>query len=164
MFQHCPLGFKLRVAAMAYRAFGASIPAPVRFKSSAVPTDHSVWPDNCQCIIDIGKQSADPSQYQSVNREKWEFLGTSPPQHIELLPQNQNLCLKRSSRPKQIDQHPEDKSAQIHHQASASSDSQSIASRNGFTVGTGGLFMGSGLRNPSTGTCADRRHRAGALE
>jgi hypothetical protein len=112
-------------------------PAPVRFKSSAVPTDHSVWPDNCQCIIDIGKQSADPSQYQSVNREKWEFLGTSPPQHIELLPQNQNLCLKRSSRPKQIDQHPEDKSAQIHHQASASSDSQSIASRNGFTVGTG---------------------------
>ena len=52
-------------------------PAPVRFKSSAVPTDHSVWPDNCQCIIDIGKQSADPSQYQSVNRETWEFLGTS---------------------------------------------------------------------------------------
>jgi hypothetical protein len=29
-------------------------PAPIQSKSSAVPTDHSVWPDNCQCIIDIG--------------------------------------------------------------------------------------------------------------
>jgi hypothetical protein len=38
---------------------------------------------------------------------------TSSSQHIDLLPQHQNLCLKRNSRPKQVDDHPEDQFAQI---------------------------------------------------
>src|SRR6516225_1425394 len=65
-----------------------------------MPTDHSVWPDNCQCIVDNGKQSAGTCQYQSVNGIEGKLLGTSPTQHIELLPQHHNLGLKRSTRPK----------------------------------------------------------------
>jgi len=82
--------------------------APIRSKPSTMPTDHSVWPDNCQSIIDGGKQSVDPSQYQPVNRDE-----AQPPQHIEWLPQHHNLCLKRSTRPEKVDDHPKDRSAQL---------------------------------------------------
>jgi hypothetical protein len=71
--------------------------------------------------------------------------------------------LKRGLRPKQIDQHPEDKSAQIHHQASASSDSQSIASRNGFTVGTGPLIFSFFSTRPIADHLARRRDADGSL-
>jgi hypothetical protein len=37
----------------------------------------------------------------------------SSPQHINLLPQHQNLCLKRSTRPEKVDDHPKDQFAQI---------------------------------------------------
>jgi hypothetical protein len=44
---------------------------------------------------------------------KREPLGVSPTQHVDLLPQDQNLCLKLRSRPKQVDSHSIDQSAQI---------------------------------------------------
>ena len=53
----------------------------------------------------LGKQSADTSQYQSVNRDEGRSFGTGSPQHVDLLPQDQNFCLKRNSRPQQIDHH-----------------------------------------------------------
>ena len=88
-------------------------PTPIRSKSCTMPTDHSVWPDNCQCIIDNGKQSAGTSQYQSVNRIEGKLLGTSPTQHIELLPQHHNLRLKRSTRPEKVDNHSKKQSAPL---------------------------------------------------
>jgi hypothetical protein len=78
-----------------------------------VPTDHGVRSDDCKCIIHLGKQSADDSQYQFVNQDEGKLLGISPAQHIDLLPQHHNLYLKRNSRPQQVDHHPEDQSAQI---------------------------------------------------
>jgi hypothetical protein len=45
----------------------------------------------------LGKQAADTSQYQSVNRDEGRPFGTGSPQHIDLLPQDQNFCLKRNS-------------------------------------------------------------------
>ena len=101
-----------------------------------MPTDHGVRSDDRQCIIHLGKQSADTSQYQSVNRDEGKSLGTGSPQHIDLLPQDQNFCLKRNSRPQQIDHHPTDQSAQIQHRAAASPNSRSTASRIGFAIGT----------------------------
>jgi hypothetical protein len=62
-----------------------------------MPTDHSVRSDDRQCIIHLGKQPADTSQYQSVNRDEGRSAGTSSPQHIDLLPQDQNFCLKRNA-------------------------------------------------------------------
>ncbi len=67
-------------------AAASRFPAPIRSKTGTVPTDHGVRSDNCQCIIDLGKQSADTSQYQSVNQTEGESPGTSSPQYIDLLP------------------------------------------------------------------------------
>jgi len=59
-----------------------------------------------------------------------------------LLPQYQNLGLKRSSRPEKIREHPPDQSAQVQHHATASPDSQSTTSRIWFAVGTADYYNG----------------------
>jgi hypothetical protein len=57
-----------------------------------------------------------------------------------LLPQDQNLGLKRNSRPETIREHPPDESAQVQHHATASPDSQSTTSRIWFAVGTADYY------------------------
>src|SRR5260370_38931264 len=61
-------------------------PSPIRSKSPTVPTDYGLRSDNCRCVIHLGKQSADASQYQPVNRNKSKPLRISASQHIDLLP------------------------------------------------------------------------------
>jgi hypothetical protein len=52
-----------------------------------VPADHGIGSDNCKRIMHLGKQPADASQYQPVNRAQSKSLGIGTPQHIDLLPQ-----------------------------------------------------------------------------
>src|SRR5262245_50949312 len=80
-------------------AAASRFPAPIQSKTGPVPADHGIGSDNCKCIIHLGKQPADASQYQSVNRPKWKSPGTGPPQHIDSLSQHHNLCLERCARP-----------------------------------------------------------------
>jgi hypothetical protein len=115
----------------------ASISAPIRSETGTMPTDHSVRSNDRQYIIHLGKKSADTSQDQSVDRDEGRSPGTDSPQHIDLLPQDQNFCLEHNARPQQVDHHSKDQSAQIQHRAAASPESRSTASRIGFTVGTG---------------------------
>src|SRR5258708_27471242 len=61
-------------------------PSPIRSKSPTVPTDYGLRSDDCKCAIHLGKQSADSSQYQPVNRNKSKSLRISASQHIDLLP------------------------------------------------------------------------------
>jgi hypothetical protein len=117
-------------------AAASRFPAPIRSETGAVPADHGIGSDNCKCIIHLGKQAADASQYQSVNRDERRSPGTSPSQYIDLLPQHQNLCLKCSSRPKQVDDHPEDI-------ARFSINRQRI----GFTIGTSAPLAASHSRS-----------------
>src|SRR6187455_2568342 len=49
-------------------------PAPIQSETGTMPTDHSVRSHDRQCIIHLGKQSADTSQYQSVNRDEGSLL------------------------------------------------------------------------------------------
>src|SRR6478609_9388472 len=74
---------------------------------------------------------------QSVNWVESELARRPSPKHIDLLPQDQNLGLKRSSRTEKIREHPPDQSAQVQHHATASPDSQSTTSWIWFAVGTG---------------------------
>jgi hypothetical protein len=69
--------------------------APIRSEARAVPSYNSVRPDDRQRIIHLGKQSADTSQYQPVDRDEGRSPGTGSPQHIDLLPQDQNFCLNQ---------------------------------------------------------------------
>jgi hypothetical protein len=59
-----------------------------------------------------------------INRQ-WGSKQACGPKHIDLLPQDQNLGLKRSSRLEKIREHPPDQAAH----APASPDSQSTNSR-----------------------------------
>src|ERR1700682_3318665 len=61
-------------------------PSPIRSKSRTVPTDYGLRSDDCKGAIHLGKQSADASQYQPVNRHKSKSLRISASQHIDLLP------------------------------------------------------------------------------
>src|SRR3984893_1182532 len=61
-------------------------PSPIRSKSPTVPMDYGLRSDDCKCAIHLGKQSADASKYQPVNRNKSKPLRISASQHIDLLP------------------------------------------------------------------------------
>src|SRR5207344_760890 len=79
-------------------AAASRFPAPIQPETGAVPADHGIGSDNCKCIIHLGKQPADAAQYQPVNRPKSKSPGVGTPQHIDLLPQHQNLCLEHCAR------------------------------------------------------------------
>src|ERR1700733_2484412 len=61
-------------------------PSPIRSKSPTVPTDYGLRSDDCKGAIHFGKQLADASQDQPVNRNKSKSLRISASQHIDLLP------------------------------------------------------------------------------
>src|SRR6478672_2783474 len=84
----------------------------------------------------LSEQPVKTNENQSVNWVESELARRPSPKHIDLLPQDQNLGLKRSSRPEKIREHPPDQSAQVQHHATASPDSQSTTSRIWFAVGT----------------------------
>jgi hypothetical protein len=115
------------------------LPAPVRSESGAVPADNGVRPHNRQRIARVRKKLIQTNEYQSVDGAEGEFLWSSPPQNIDLLPQRPNLCLKRCSRADQIDDHPTNKPAKIPHGTTASPDSRSFASQMRFPTGTAHL-------------------------
>src|ERR1700738_5512953 len=66
------------------------LPAPVRSESGAVPADNGVRLHNRQRIARGRKQSMQTNEYQSVDSVEGEFLWSSPPQNIDLLPQRPN--------------------------------------------------------------------------
>src|ERR1700687_2466810 len=104
------------------------LPAPVRSEPGTVPTDNGFRLHNRQRIANVRKQSIQTNEYQSVDSAEGEFLWSSPPQNVYLLPQRPNLCLKRCSRADQIDDRPTNKPAKIPHGTTASPDSRSFAS------------------------------------
>ena len=91
------------------------LPAPIRPKTRAMPADNGVRLNDHQRIANSREQPIETNEYQSVDGTEGEFLWSSPPQDVYLLPQRPNLCLKRCPRPEQIDDRPTNKSAKIPH-------------------------------------------------
>jgi hypothetical protein len=112
-------------------------PAPIRSEARAGPSYNSVRPNDRKRTTGLREQPVTTNENQSVNWGESELARRPSPKHIDLLPQYQNLGLKRSSRPEKIREHPPDQSAQVPHRATASPDSQSTTSRIWFAVGTG---------------------------
>ena len=92
-----------------------------------MPTDDCIRLDDRQHIANFREQPIETNEYHSVAGAKGEFLWSSSPQNVDLLPQRPNLCLKHYPRPDQIDNHPTDEPAKIPHCARSSSDSRSPA-------------------------------------
>src|SRR5665647_363922 len=112
------------------------LPTPIRPETRSMPADNSVRLNNSQSIANSRKQPIEPNEYQSVYGTEGEFLWSSPPQDVYLLPQRPNLRLKSRPRPEQIDNRPANKSAKIPHPTRGLPDSRSTASRMRFATGT----------------------------
>jgi hypothetical protein len=92
-----------------------------------MPADKGVRLDDRQRIANFREQPIETNKYHSVDGAEGEFLWSSSPQNVDLLPQRPNLCLKHYPRPDQIDNHPTNEPAKIPHCARSSSDSRSTA-------------------------------------
>src|ERR1039457_6522475 len=79
------------------------LPAPIRPKTRAMPADNGVRLNDRQSIANSREQPIETNEYQSVDDTEGEFLWSSSPQDVYLLPQRPNLCLERCQRPEQID-------------------------------------------------------------
>src|SRR5882757_3693668 len=92
-----------------------------------MPADKGVRLDDRQRIANLREQPIETNEYHSVDGAEGEFLWSSSPQNVDLLPQRPNLCLKHYPRPDQIHNHPTNEPAKIPHCARSSSDSRSTA-------------------------------------
>jgi len=78
-----------------------------------MPTDDCIRLDDRQRIANFRKQPIEANEYHSVDGAEGEFLWSSSPKNVDLLPQRPNLCLKHYPRPDQIDNHPTNEPAKI---------------------------------------------------
>ncbi len=112
----------------------------------ATSNQYDLKPARCQRTIVSGLTIANASQTLGNNRwrltnihldgTEGEFLWSSPPQNVYLLPQCPNLCLKRCPRPEQIDENPSNEPAKVPQHKTASLDSRLTANRIWFATGT----------------------------
>jgi len=72
--------------------------------SSRVPTNDSLGPGDSQRVYNARNQAVEPDQHQSIEGAENKSLGGIAPQHVDLLPENQDLCLKPRPRAKQADE------------------------------------------------------------
>jgi hypothetical protein len=103
-----------------------------------MPANNGLRLDDRQRIANFRKHPIETNEYHSVDGAEGEFLWSSPPQNVYLLPQRPSLCLKRCSRADQIDDHPTNKPAENPHGTTASPDSLSTANQIRFATGTPG--------------------------
>jgi hypothetical protein len=105
-----------------------------------MPANNGLRLDHRQRIANFRKHPIETNEYHSVDGAGGEFLWSSPPQNVYLLPQRPNLCLKRCSRADPIDGHPTNKPAEIPHGITASPDSLSTANQIRFATRTAFFF------------------------
>ena len=75
----------------------SGFPTPERSKSSTVRASHGLGPDDGQRIYNARNEAIQPSEHQSVESAENKSLRRSAPQHIDLLPENQDFRLKLNS-------------------------------------------------------------------
>ena len=92
-----------------------------------MPADKGVRLDDRQRTANSREQPIETNEYHSVDGAEGEFLWSSSPQNVDLLPQHPNLGLKHYPRPDQIDSHPTNEPTKIPHCKRLSSDSRSTA-------------------------------------
>ena len=63
-------------------------------KPSPMPTNQGLRPDDGQCVYNARNEAIQPHEHQSVESAENKFLRGIAPQHIDLLPENQDFRLK----------------------------------------------------------------------
>ena len=71
-------------------------PTPKRSKTSTVPANHALRPDDGQRVYNSGNEATQPNEHQSVESSESKSLRGGAPQHVDLLPQNQISASSRT--------------------------------------------------------------------
>src|ERR1700686_5057220 len=94
----------------------AGSPAPIRPKSSTVPANDGLRPDNRNHLKDGRKPAIEPNKKKTIGIVWGGALRRSPAKHIDLLPQDQVFRFQRCSRLEARSQDTENQLEQIGHQ------------------------------------------------
>src|SRR5882757_6723047 len=78
----------------------SGFPTPEQSKSSPVPTNHGLRPDDGQRVYNARSEAIQPNEHQSVEGPENKSLRGIAPQHIDLLPESHDFRLKPHSRAK----------------------------------------------------------------
>ena len=82
-----------------------------------MPANNGIRPNDGERLAGLRKQLADPTQNHLVDGLKWQPTGPPSSQHNDLLPQHQDLGFQRRARSEQIEDNPDNYSAEIQHPA-----------------------------------------------
>jgi predicted phage terminase large subunit-like protein len=82
-----------------------------------MPANNSIRPNDGERLAGLRKQLADPTQNHPVDGLKWQPTGPPSSQHNDLLPQHEDLGFQRRARSEQIEDNPDNYSAEIQHPA-----------------------------------------------
>src|SRR5450759_4043898 len=107
----------------------ARSPAPIRSKSSAVPANDCLWPDNRYRAKDGGEPAIKPNKQKTIGIVEVRSFRCPPAKHIDLLPQDQDFCFQLCSRLEERRQDAENQLEQILHQSLSRLFSASILNR-----------------------------------
>ena len=66
-----------------------------------MPTDRCLWLDDLPRIQHMWGQTVNPDKHQAINVAEVHTLRRSTPQHVELIPQQNDFGPQRSLRPEQ---------------------------------------------------------------
>ena len=82
----------------------AGFPGPVQPKSLSMPSDQSVWLEDCQCPKAIWPETIEPNPEYSLAGSKAVPSVIAVGHHCQLLTQGKDLQMERGSAPQEIDQ------------------------------------------------------------
>jgi hypothetical protein len=82
-----------------------------------MPANDGIRPNDGERLAGLRKQLADPTQNHPVDGPKRHPTGLPSSQHDDLLPQHEDLGFQRRARSEQIDDNPDNYSAEIQHPA-----------------------------------------------
>ena len=75
----------------------SGFPTPERSKSSTVPTNHGLGPDDGKRVYNVWNEPIQPNEHPSIETAESKSLGGIAPQDIDLLPQDQDFRFKPRS-------------------------------------------------------------------
>ena len=118
----------------------ARFPGPAQSKSSAMPSDQSVWLEDCQGLDASWPEPIEPDPEYALAGVKAVPFIIAIGHHCQLLAQGKHLEMKRGAAPQEVDQGCEQRNKYRFHAGNATHRQPELSmksTRTGFLVGTG---------------------------
>jgi hypothetical protein len=90
---------------------------PEGTKTSAMPAEKRLRPNNCHRIENARRDPAEQHQDEAIQHLEGSALWSSPPQYVQLLAKGDYLCLERNSRPEEVEKRPLEQLQKVEHTA-----------------------------------------------